>query len=105
MLLLVGMFPLEPTAICCGDHFRCSLRAISRHNGSLNASLHDLGRVAQSQTIDPSTPRDRPAPPPFLRPPRLIVEGDRFSPLTIDLNDFCTSNLRDISSHSIFPKR
>ena len=30
-------------------HFRRSLRAISWHNGSLNESLQDLGRVAQSQ--------------------------------------------------------
>ena len=44
-----GYLRLSQPAICCGDHFRRSLRAINWHKGSLNESLHNLGRVAQSQ--------------------------------------------------------
>ena len=40
---------MSQPAICCSDHFRRSLRAVSWHKGSLNANLHNLGRVAQSQ--------------------------------------------------------
>jgi len=43
-----GCLRINHPAICCGDHFSRSFRAMTRHKGSLKESLQALGRFAQS---------------------------------------------------------
>ncbi len=93
-----GYLRLSQPAMCCGDHFRRSFRAINRHKGALNESFTTWVALRSPKRADQRAQACRP---PFLRTSRLIVEGARFRFCAIERNDCFVTRPREISSRSM----